>query len=335
MNATFAPVQYLIHPHREAQSSPVKSCQGFFVPSYQSYSIVDSGVVPPCYGCNDHSSPMWNRAGQRDGQHRFLLPKNVQNQFHNVPVPIFTNTAQRGRCCSAIHPALHPSRSKQLLRGDVWGYRRVVLDGASTAAQAVDVLPNASVVRQAVRDFGLRASRSCLTGVAPSQGQPERERFSSKIANLLTTKPSITMRNYHDKQGLGDLPAEKFTQSKMGLSIVMHYLSQHRKYEAMVRQTINPDDLNALQPDVIFYRKDPNHKWGIGKAIVVVEIEDHKVFKNCQAQCQKHLSQNPELLEAFAYNFDKKQWFRYTQGQEKPVRTSFSEVLNLYLKNLK
>ncbi|MFN8356276.1 MAG: hypothetical protein U0Y10_17595 [Spirosomataceae bacterium] len=190
-------------------------------------------------------------------------------------------------------------------------------------------------MRQAVRDFGLRASRSCLTGVAPSQGQPERGRFSSKIANLLITKPSITMRNYHDKQGLGDLPAEKFTQSKMGLSIVMHYLSQHRKYEAMVRQTINPDDLNALQPDVIFYRKDPNHKWGIGKAIVVVEIEDHKVFKNCQAQCQKHLSQNPELLEAFAYNFDKKQWFRYTQGQEKPVRTSFSEVLNLYLKNLK
>ncbi|MFN8356284.1 MAG: hypothetical protein U0Y10_17635 [Spirosomataceae bacterium] len=143
------------------------------------------------------------------------------------------------------------------------------------------------------------------------------------------------MRNYHDKQGLGDLPAEKLDQTALGRNISLNYLRKHRKYESHVRTTINPDDLNALQPDVIFYRKEPSHKWGLGKAVVVVEIEDNKNFKQCQAQCQKHLSQNPELLEAFAYDFDKKQWFRYTQGVEKSARTSFSEVLNLYLKDLK
>jgi hypothetical protein len=143
------------------------------------------------------------------------------------------------------------------------------------------------------------------------------------------------MRNYHDKEGLGDLPAEKLNQTMLGSSILHHYMLAHRKYIVHVRTTIDPDDLNALQPDVIFYRKDPKHKWGLGKAIVVVEIEDNKDFKKCQEQCQKHLAMNPDLTEAFAYNFDKKYWQRYTQGAEKPVRTSYSEVLNLFLKDLK
>lgn len=143
------------------------------------------------------------------------------------------------------------------------------------------------------------------------------------------------MRNYHDKIGLGDLPFEKLNQTRLGIAILYHYMLTHRKYIVLNRATIDPDDLNALQPDVIFYRKDPTHKWGTGKAIVVIEIEDHKEFKKCQEQCQKHLAMNPELTEAFAYNFDKKYWLRYTQGAEKPMRTSYSVVLDLFLKDLK
>ena len=75
------------------------------------------------------------------------------------------------------------------------------------------------------------------------------------------------MRNYHDKQGLGDLPAEKLDQTALGRNISLNYLRKHRKYESHVRTTINPDDLNALQPDVIFYRKDPNHKEGVKELV--------------------------------------------------------------------
>ena len=94
------------------------------------------------------------------------------------------------------------------------------------------------------------------------------------------------MRNYHDKQGLGDLPAEKPDQTALGRNISLNYLRKHRKYESHVRTTINPDDLNALQPDVIFYRKEPTTSGALGKAVVVVEIEDNKNFKQCQAQCK-------------------------------------------------
>lgn len=144
------------------------------------------------------------------------------------------------------------------------------------------------------------------------------------------------MRDYHDLEGLGDLPAEKLDQTTVGRNIMLNYLRAHRKYEAHVRTVIDPDNLEAFQPDVVFFRKDKNHKWGLGKAIVVVEIEDDKDFNKCLLRCQEHLRMNPELLEAFAYNTDKKRWVGYEQ--DNPIRygyTSYSEVLKLYLKDLK
>ena len=144
------------------------------------------------------------------------------------------------------------------------------------------------------------------------------------------------MRDYHDLEGLGDLPAEKLDQTQFGFNIAHRYTSRYRKYLALVRTTIDPDNLDAFQPDVVFFRKDKKHKWGMGKAIVVVEIEDHKDFKKCLARCQEHLAMNPELLEAFAYNMDKKYWVRHVPNPaEPPSRSSWSDVLKLYLKDLK
>ena len=142
------------------------------------------------------------------------------------------------------------------------------------------------------------------------------------------------MRDYHDFEGLGDLPAENIMQSLMGVRIMSNYAKNHRKYCPMVRQVVDLADNNSFQPDVLFYRKDKDKP--VGVAVVVIEIEDHKDFKKCLLRCQEHLAMNPELLEAFAYNMDKKYWVRYEQGN--PILyyyTSYSEVLKLYLKDLK
>ena len=142
------------------------------------------------------------------------------------------------------------------------------------------------------------------------------------------------MRDYHDFERKGALPAENLDQVLVGTNIACHYALRHRKYEVNVRITIDFDNADAFEPDVVFFRKDKNRKWG--KAIVVIEIEDQDGFERCKARCQEHLAMNPELLEAFAYNIDKKRWVRYVQGN--PVlyaHTSYSEVLKLYLKDLK
>ncbi len=150
----------------------------------------------------------------------------------------------------------------------------------------------------------------------------------------MPNNPNKTMRKYHDPQGLGDLPAENFEQSDIGLNIVINYYNHHRKYKPMVRQTIDLNNKNAYQPDVCFYQKNLQNK-AFGVAIVVIEIEDDRDFKRCQARCQQHLAMNPQTTEAFAYNFDKHYWYRYTQGLDKAVRSSYSDVLGLYLNDLK
>lgn len=43
------------------------------------------------------------------------------------------------------------------------------------------------------------------------------------------------MRNYHDPEGLGDLPVEKFDQTEIEDSIWFNYKRQYRKFIVKVR----------------------------------------------------------------------------------------------------
>lgn len=189
----FAPVQFVFNHHREAASSPVKSCQGFFVPSYQEYNIVNSGVVPPCYGCNGHSSPMVNRAGQRDGQHRFLLPKNVQNISPNVKLPSST-CAFGSRSRAGAHLSDGSRVCTQPIRRFLGANARIRHHGAvpwSASSHHALGLQAAAAIAAGHCSGGSHGQSPGLSPMLMAPSQDGRERFSSKFCNLQALKPQI------------------------------------------------------------------------------------------------------------------------------------------------
>lgn len=152
-----------------------------------------------------------------------------------------------------------------------------------------------------------------------------------KYSNRWDDPKAIKHKNFkHGIVGLGMSPAESFDETFLAAEIVFNYkISKNSVLFAIHHAAIDGKGLKI--PDISFWKMDASGN--IEKAQVIIEIDNHKA-RSLAAKKAKDSIKRFEVKEAFVYIIDTGEWRRFTSRGESSTKKSYSNTLEINLKEL-